>query len=89
MHWFILMAGALIASSIGLALVGLVLREAIRNSRRPVASKTLYTPRRVSHAYAKHSALRLPLSRGYDSPEIQREDTFARTKQSDNDLNYQ
>lgn len=89
MHGIILMAGSIIASSIGFALAGFILSEAIRNSRRQAASKKIYGPRWVTDEYTRHSALRHPVSRGYDTPELHREDTLARTKQSGNDRDYQ
>ena len=42
----------------------------------------------VSDEYTQHSALRFPVSRGYDTPELHREHR-ARTKQSGDDRDYQ
>lgn len=89
MHRFILMAGTIIASSIGFALAGFILGDALRNSRRQAASKRVYRARLVTNKYAQNPTLNDPVCRGYDTPELHREDTLARTKQSGNDSEYQ
>lgn len=78
MHRIILMAGSILASSIGFALTGFILREAIRNSRRQTTSQRVYTTRLATDEYHQISALRNPVLRGYDTPELHREDTLAR-----------
>ncbi|MGH7853152.1 MAG: hypothetical protein ACREP3_06900 [Candidatus Binatia bacterium] len=72
------MAGSIIASSIGFALAGFILSEAIRNSRRQVRSKKAYEPWLVSDDSFRVSTLRDSVRRGYDTPELHREDTLAR-----------
>ena len=76
------MAGTIIASSIGFALAGLVLRDAIKNSRprRPVKnfhSALFADPIGVFEARTWDIAVR-----GYDSPELQHDDALARQRLS-------
>lgn len=78
MHRIILMAGSILASSIGFALAGFILSEAIRNSRRQAPSKKAYKARLVSDDSFRDSTLRDLVRRGYDTPELHREDTLAR-----------
>lgn len=88
MPGIILMAGAIIASSVGFALAGFILSEAIRNSRRRATSQRAYRTRLVMDEDSRPSALRYPVIRGYDTPELHREDSSARTKQSGDDQEY-
>jgi hypothetical protein len=85
----ILMAGTIIASSLGFALAGFILGDAIRNSRRRSAPKRVYRPRFLADENYQDSAFLDPECRGYDTPELYREDTLARKKQSGNDRDYQ
>jgi hypothetical protein len=82
MDQIVLMVGTLVASAIGIALLGLVVRSAIRNSRKANPSTNLrplgFGDERDSFAA---SALELAV-RGYDSPELCREDQLARFRQS-------
>ena len=89
MHGIILMAGAIIASSLGFALAGFILSEAIRNSRRQATPQRVYTARSVTDKDSRPATLRHPVFRGYDTPELHREDSLVRTKQSGNDREYQ
>ncbi len=91
MHGIILLAGSIIASSRGFALAGFILSETIRNSRRRAPSQRVYrTPLiRDEYNHNQPSAVRHPVHRGYDTPELHCEDTLARTKQGDNDQDYQ
>jgi hypothetical protein len=89
MHGIILVAGAIIALSLGFVLAGFILSEAIRNSRRRATSQTTYRTRLVTDKYSQPSALGHSVFRGYDTPELRREDSLARTKQSSNDREYQ
>ena len=75
MHSIILMAGSIIASTIGFALAGFILSEAIRNSRRQASMKK-FKP--VLDDFFQHSSFGKLLQRGYDTPELHREDTLAR-----------
>jgi hypothetical protein len=89
MYRFILITGTIIGSSLGFALAGLTLGEAIRNSRRRAAPKRIYKRHFLVDENVLRSAFRDPISRGYDSPEVLREDSLARTKNSGNDRDYQ
>ena len=89
MPGMILTAGSIIASSIGFALAGLILSEAIRNSRRQATLKNFFRPRLVTDEYTRHPVLSHPVFRGYDMPELYREDALARTNQSSNGREYQ
>lgn len=89
MHRMILMAGTIIASTLGFALAGMILGDAIRNSRRRPAPRRFYTPRFIANASASGSRFRDPPCRGYDTPELYREDNLARTKKPGNDRDYQ
>lgn len=84
MHRIIFLAGSLIASSLGLALAGLVLREAIRNARRQTQARssrdrTFADPAGVFEARIWDIAVR-----GYDSPELRYDDALARERRSGN-----
>jgi hypothetical protein len=83
MHSIVLMVGTILASSIGFALAGLILSEAIRNSRRQTSSKNTDKPRLVADDSFRVSTLCDLAHRGYDTPELHREDTLARM-QSEN-----
>ena len=76
------MAGSIIASTIGFALAGFILGEAIRNSRRPAPSIKTFKP--VLADFVRHSSFGEPLRRGYDTPELHREDTLARMQSGNN-----
>lgn len=82
MHRLILMIGTIMASSMGFALAGLILGDTIRNSRRSSTPRRLPKPRHTVATDAFNAALDgLPI-RGYDTPELYRDDTRARLKQS-------
>ena len=83
MQSIVLMVGTILASSIGFALAGLILSEAIRNSRRQASSKKTDKPRLVFDDSFRISTLCDLVRRGYDTPELHREDTLARM-QSEN-----
>ena len=85
----ILMAGTIIASSVGFALAGFILGEVIRNSRRRAAPNRVYRPRFLVDDNVQDLPFLGPECRGYDTPELYREDTLARKKQSGNDREYQ
>jgi hypothetical protein len=85
----ILMAGTIIASSLGFALAGLVVGELLRSSRRRAAPNRVYRPRFLGDENAQDLPFVEPECRGYDTPELYREDTLARKKQSGNDRDYQ
>lgn len=89
MHRILLMAGTILASSIGFALAGLVLGEAIRNSRgrspgNPFPSLVQMPQGRPLQARHLETAVR-----GYDTPELHRDDTLIRMKQSGQDRGVQ
>ena len=79
MHRILLMAGTILASSIGFALVGLVLGEAIRNSRGRLPGNSLVYMPRSRPLGARHLETAV---RGYDTPELHHDDTLIRMKQS-------
>jgi hypothetical protein len=83
MHSIVIMVGTILASSIGFTLAGLVLSEAIRNSRRQASSKKTDEPRLFFDDSFRISTLCDLVRRGYDTPELHREDTLARM-QSEN-----
>jgi hypothetical protein len=82
MHRIMLMAGSILASSFGFALAGLALGHAIRNSRRsrPVNRSAMPVLGRVDMDIAA-DAWNVAV-RGYDTPELAREDGSARKKSS-------
>jgi hypothetical protein len=82
MHRIVLMVGTMIASSIGFALAGFILGDAIKNSRRQSRSKRIANPRSAANTGILDSHLREVTLRGYDTPELHRDDTLARLKQS-------
>ena len=76
MHRFILLAGSIIASSIGLALAGLILREAVKSSHRRIRLGAYWHPALpASDLQSRLSDLGV---RGYDTLELRYEDTLAR-----------
>jgi hypothetical protein len=77
MHRILLMAGTILASSIGFALAGLVLGEAIRNSRGRSPGNPFPSLVQMPQGRRLHAAVR-----GYDTPELHRDDTLIRMKQS-------
>ncbi len=81
MHRLIFMAGTIIASSLGFALAGFVLCEAIRNARGHKVMESLRPVlARVDSEYTGwESAIR-----GYDTPELAREDRLVRARYSGN-----
>jgi hypothetical protein len=85
----ILMAGTIIASSVGFALAGLIIGEVIKNSRRRHAPNRVYRPRFLADDNVQDLPFFEPGCRGYDTPELYREDTLARKKHSGNDRDYQ
>jgi hypothetical protein len=89
MHRIIFMAGSIIASSLGLALAGLVLREAIRNSRSQTRSKPFHDRVFTDPASVFRSRIWDIAVRGYDTPELQHDDNLARQRQSGNDRSVQ
>ena len=82
MHRIILVAGSIIASSIGFALAGYVLSEAIRNSRRQIRPKRTRELRLLANDFTRDYVLGEPFRRGYDTPELHRDDTLARMHSS-------
>lgn len=83
----IFMAGTLLASSIGFALAGLVLREAIRNAR---ARKPLQAFSGSVFTFRDSIVTRWETPvRGYDSPEVAQDDIVARTRSLGNDRSIQ
>jgi hypothetical protein len=80
MHRLIFMAGTIIASSLGFALAGLVLCEAIRNARAHKIEPSRPVLTQVDSEYIGWESV----IRGYDSPEIAREDRLARARHSGN-----
>lgn len=84
MQRFILIAGTILASSLGFALAGFILNDAIRNSRRRPVRKTDYRPQLRAAQTLQYSVLADPICRGYDSPELHREDSLERTKKPGN-----
>jgi len=88
MQRFILMAGTILASSLGFALAGFILNNAIRNSRRRPVRKKDYRPQLRAAPTLQYSVLSEPICRGYDTPKLHREDSLARTKKPRNDRDY-
>ena len=83
----IFMAGTLLASSLGFALAGLVLREAIRNAR---AHKPLQACCSSVVSFTDSLGMRWETAvRGYDSPEIAQDDIVARARSLGNDRSIQ
>jgi hypothetical protein len=78
----IFMAGTIIASSIGFALAGLVLREAIKNSRPRRSAKPLHSELFADPVGVFDSRTWDIAVRGYDSPELRHDDTLARQRLS-------
>ena len=74
----VLRTGTIVASFFGFALITLVLRNAVRKSRKPGKSPDL---KPVNFSYDANSldSIRWELTvRGYDRPELCREDALAR-----------
>lgn len=86
MHRMIIMAGAILASSIGFALAGLVLREAIKSCRGQPQSRQLDG---FASARSDLEVRDLDLIRGYDTPELAREDLLARARETGSDRRIQ
>ena len=82
MDQIILLAGTVFASSIGLALLALVLVTTIRSSHKQAASQPVQTPHLVDEANIFPPAVSEPTIRGYDTPELCGEDNLARWRQS-------
>ena len=82
MQQIIVMAGTIIASSMGIALAGLILGNAIRNSRRSRASRKSPKPQFIAVPDVLDACLGKTTRRGYDTPELHRDDTLQRLKQS-------
>ena len=78
----IFMAGTIIASSIGFVLAGLVLRDAIKNSRPRRSAKSLHSALFADPAGMFDSRAWDIALRGYDSPELRQDDTLARQRLS-------
>ena len=82
MHRILLVAGTIIASTIGFALAGLILSEATKPPRRHSRSRNSYGP-----AFTDPTSIFDLRSwdiavRGYDSPELRRDDGRARMRHS-------
>jgi len=84
MQELVLMAGTIIASSMSIALAGLILGNAIRNSRRPRASRKSSNPQLIAVPDLLDACLGKTTRRGYDTPELHRYDSLERLKQSGN-----
>jgi hypothetical protein len=78
MHRIILVAGSIIASSLGFVLTGYVLSEAIRNSRRKMRPQRIKEPRLAADNSTRDYFFAEPSRRGYDTPELHRDDNLAR-----------
>ncbi len=75
----VLLAGTIVALSFGFVLIALVLRNAIRKSRKPRKLPDTRATVLIANANASDS-LRWELAvRGYDTPELCREDMLARS----------
>jgi hypothetical protein len=85
----IFMTGTIIASSIGLALAGLVLRDAIKNSRPRRLAKNLHSALFTEPAGVFDSRTWDIAMRGYDSPELRHDDTLARQRLSGSNRSIQ
>jgi hypothetical protein len=81
MEQFILLAGTVFASSIGFALLALVLVTTIRNSHKQADSEPVQTYV-VDEEKIFVPAVSEPTIRGYDTPELCRDDHLARWRQS-------
>jgi hypothetical protein len=89
MHRIFLVAGTIIASTIGFALAGLVLSERSKTRRRRSRSKNSYSP-----AFTDPTSIFDLRSwdiavRGYDSPELRRDDSRARMRHLGNNRGVQ
>jgi hypothetical protein len=74
----VLLTGTIVASSFGFALLALILRNAVRKSRKPRKLPETRATALIANASASNS-LRWDLAvRGYDTPELCREDMLAR-----------
>jgi hypothetical protein len=82
MDQIILLAGTVFASSIGLALLALVLITTIRRSHEQAGSALVQTLHLVDEENFLASAVSEPAIRGYDTPELCQEDNLARYRQS-------
>jgi hypothetical protein len=74
----VLLTGTIVALSFGLALIALILRNAVRKSRKPRKSPDI-KPVNVFHDANSLDSIQWELAlRGYDTPELCREDRLAR-----------
>jgi len=78
MRRVILTAGTIIASTIGFALAGFMLSEALKHSWRKASLPSRYKPQFAGDFLP--SSFEEPPLRGYDTPELHREDTVARIR---------
>jgi hypothetical protein len=77
MQQLFLLVGTVLASSIGLALLALILVTTFRNSRTPSGSKNM------NSAFIQEVSDEIYLSqaiRGYDTPELYRQDELLRSQ---------
>jgi len=79
MQQVVLMVGVVVASSLGLALLARVLATAFRNSRTACRSKEMRLPFVQDTIVFNESDLTQAM-RGYDTPELHRQDELLRSQ---------
>jgi hypothetical protein len=79
----ILLTGTILASSIGCALIALVLRSALRNARRRSDDQAIRDWETLDAGDALQGNRREAALQGYDTPELYREDLLSRMGRSE------
>jgi hypothetical protein len=79
MQQMVLMVGVILASTLGLALLALVLTTAFRNSRTAWRSKNM-SPPFIQEAVVFNASYLTQAIRGYDTPELYRQDELLRSQ---------
>lgn len=82
MEQLIIVLGMGIAVSFGVALLALILRAAIVNSRRPAKAKIVNPAEVIQGPLSCDGSNLAHAIRGYDTPELFREDSIARQQQN-------
>ena len=78
MDQIVVMVGTLLASAIGLALLGFVLVTTLGSARRSPPSRQIQTPPVIEENPLFAALVSRSTDRGYDTPELCREDDLAR-----------
>ena len=79
MHQLLLVVGIVLASSMGLALLALVLKSSLRNSRTSRFDNVQTLPLIEEPVLAENTDLAHAV-RGYDTPELYRQDELSRAQ---------